>query len=337
MKIIKEIVRRVKNYEFHIPFDGKPTNIVERGKSVKPNTLLFVKEYKKAIETYNLVTELRCPLKEVREYVTRINGEYVTTGEILAERMVSGGLSVRKVLATRDGVLSFERLALGFLDILSEHQKEEVYSDMFGKVEDIDMATGVTINADALAIPCIYSNSKEKITGKFTVLGDASSVYSQKDLKEDYIGEIVYVGRFAYQDLITKILSLGAKAVVTFAANWEDLSDIPGRVYVVSGFGNIPYHEKYAKFFLSQKGLNVVYDANRLLWPDLGRYLLEENEELVSGNIKINNLVRVLGNDNLNRIGRVVDGSNGDGYYTVDFGDQQRGLFSEELLQPVKI
>ena len=337
MKITKEIVKRIKEFKFLIPFDGIPSNIIERGKSVKPNTLLFVKEYKKAIETYNLVLELGAPLARVGEYITRINGEYVTKGEVLAERIVSGGLSIRKVIATKEGILSFERLKLGFLDILDEHQKEEVYSDMFGRVEDVDMSSGLTISTNALAIPCIYSNSKDDISGKFEVLGDGSSIYSQKDLKEDYLGEIVYVGRFAYPDLITKVLSKGAKAVVTFAMNWQDLENILGRVYVVSGFGNIPYHEKYAKFFSSMKGLNATYFDNQLLWPDLGQYLLEDNSELVIGNIKINDLVRVLGNDNLNRNGKVVDSSNGDGYYTIDFGSNQRGLFVEELLQPVKI
>lgn len=337
MKVINEIVKREKDFNFLIPFDGRAYDVIQKGSGLKRGDLIFKREYKKILQTYNLVEELGIKAQDGAEYVSRLDGEYVTKGEILAERIVRAGLAIRKIISTHEGVISLDRLSHGFIDLLSEHVNEDVVADMSGEVIEVKHESGVLVSTNAFVTKYLLGKIDKKIFGRFDVLGDGTSVYTQRDLKEEYSGKIVYLGRFAYLDLIEEVHRRGAKAVVVFAMDYEDFKNTSAPIIVVGGFGNVNYDFRIAKLFSSMNEVQTFIDGKNLAWPDVGQYLLPDLKLKIKETVGINDLVRVLDIENMGKIGRVVDASNQDGYLTISLENGDRLLLHADSLEIIHI
>ncbi|HVX92489.1 MAG TPA: hypothetical protein VHA74_00035 [Candidatus Dojkabacteria bacterium] len=286
MKKIFKVINKVENYDFTIPLDGSLNLHVKKGDSITPRKPIMTKEYKKVLSSFYIPKELGSNIKESADFIVRLNGEYVTKGETLAERLTTGGLSVKRIVANNEGILSLSRIDSGFIDILGENTVEEVHTQFYGKVVDIDVNTGIVVQANALSLEGIGNaksletnsgKSQNHIRGEFTLIKNGDSIYTVKDLEESYEGKIVYAGKFVYPELINQLYLRGAMHVVVYSMNYMDYSDLKVPVTLLGGFGNLGLSDLYTNVLEGFKGLICVVDysndTSKVVFPDNGQHL----------------------------------------------------------------
>lgn len=335
MRIIRPIVRRIEEHDFNIQLLGHVAINVKRGDKVRVGDPLYKREYKKILESYTVQKELGVAPTEAYKYLVRLDGEYVTKGEILAERLANGGLVVKKIYATTDGLLSFDRLNKGYIDILSEFENEEVSSNLSGTVIDFDHQRHISIRSKAFAMDTISSWNGEDIDGSLVMVKTGDSVYTVNDLEESYNEKIVFAGRFAYPDLIAQIIKRGAKGVVVWSMNYKDYESVKNHAVVMGGFGQIPFDYTISHAISSMNGSHVMISDSSIVIADAGQYLLHDNFTTIKAHLKVNDHVKVIDNDNFGLVGKIVDTTNDDGYYTVAITNGDRLLIAESFLTPI--
>jgi hypothetical protein len=345
MKRLGKIVQRVSKYSLPIPFRGKVEVKLDKGQTVKPGDLLFTRSLKKIKRSYYLPKELGVAVNKAEDHVARLNGEYVTAGEILAERLAGGGLIVRKIHAGEDGIMSLQRLNKGYIDILAESETMEVYSDFRGTVEKIDMGHGMYVNTSIwmMRTTALMKSSKDEFdsvyAGKFEQIGDGSSIYVAKDLKESYSGKIVFAGRFVYPDLVRELYNRGAELVIAYAMDYDDYVLLADPVILLGGFGNLAFDSYWQKSISAMFGSFCVVDVVKgaVMWADNGQFMNQnphEVESLVVPVLKNGMDVMCMDVDEVNRVGKVIEITD-DGFLTVEFTDGQRKLLSSDVLIPI--
>ena len=253
----------VKDKLLLIPLRGEWNIFVKEGDSIQSGDLLFETLDRKVIQSFYLPQELGIKAKNAADYVCRVDGEFVMPNEILAERVVAGGLSIKTLYSDKEGIIDYSRLNQGFIDILSEGKREKEFALFDGVVDKIDKKLGIYIKTDVLETRKFYFSEFEKnvkfldidaLSGKLSFVGDGSSVYSVKNLKESYDGEIVWAGRFVYPSLASAILERGAVAVLAYAMDYEDFKKIDFPLVITGGFGHLPMSSLYLHFWKSLHG-----------------------------------------------------------------------------------
>jgi hypothetical protein len=345
MKRLGKIIQRASSYSLPIPFRGKVDVSLDKGQLVKPGDLLFKRSLKKIKRSYYLPKELGVTADRADDHVARLNGEYVTAGEILAERLAGGGLIVRKVHASVDGIISLQRLNKGYIDILAESETLEVTSDFRGTVEKIDMGQGmyVTTSIWMMRTTALMKPSKDEFdsiyAGKFEQIGDGSSIYVVKDLKDSYEGKIVFAGRFVYPDLVRELYNRGAELVVAYAMDYDDYMLLADPVILLGGFGNLGYDSYWQKSISAMFGSFCVVDIAKgaVMWADTGQFMNQnpyEAESIVVPVLKSGMDVMCMDVEDTNRVGKIAEMTD-EGFVTVEFADGQRKLLSQDVLVPI--
>lgn len=334
MKIIKPLVERKSDYIFNIPIEGKADLKIKIGDTVKFGDVLFKKEYKRALETYNVIKELEIYKEDPKEFMVRLNGEFVTTGEILAERLVRGGLVVKKIFATVDGILSYERIDEGYVDILSEHISEDVVSTISGRVMDINLSKQVSIKSSAFYLKSITEQT-QKIEGTFVTLGKGDSVYTSRDLEDTYEGCIVFAGRFVFTKLLEEIFKKGAKLIVVWSMEYMDYEQFKDKVVVLGGFGQIPFDYSISNILNSFNNSYVSIENKEVIFPDRAQIILREKLRIIESALEVNNIVKIVDVDNYTSLAKVVDVSSDDRYVTIQNNLGDRVLYPIETLIPI--
>lgn len=349
MQQLHRLIYRHTNYPLLIPFEGKVDVKVKKGENITPGMPLLSNSMKRFLSSYYIPSELGVKVEDSADYIVRLNGEYVLTGEILAERMVAGGFSMKRLYSVSDGILSLSRIKNGFVDILSENQEEEYKADFYGKVIDIDYGSGLSINTMVWEMPTLTDNYHEKPNeyknvriGKFEILGDASSVYVKKDLKDSYSGKIVFAGRFASPDILKEIYARGAQYVFVYSMDYNDFVNLNFSVGIIGGFGSIPYPREYIKIFRSMKDnfTSIDLQKNTIIWPDHGKYLYSNPNEPSSQyvhSLKPGMFIRTTDVENYRAVGRVLDTDDKGGMATVELEDGKRLLLREDTLVPLHL
>lgn len=319
VNLIHKSAKLKREVKFSLPFDGIAKPNVKIGQRFVSGEKLFTIENRKITESHFMPKELGVQINEIIDYVCRINGEFVSPGEIIAERIMSGGLSAKRILTASEGIVDFSRMKLGYLDILSEVHEGDYTSNFAGQIFDIDLNRGLKILTDIWEIPLLSVNSYDHISyhncfnqvfGSFDVLGDGNGVYTSRDLKEDYSGKIVFAGRFLYPDLAHALYDKGCKYIVTGSMNYDDFSDLNLPVAILNGFGNI-HMDKFLLFMLKEMSSNSVFiDSGRLSMNIISASEISKN--IISSNsyynsaIKVNDVVKSFDSDSYGLIGRVV-------------------------------
>ncbi len=286
MKKILNVVNKIENYHFTIPLDGSLNLHVKKGDSITPRKAIMTKEYKKVLSSFYVPKELGSDIKTASDYIVRLNGEYVTKGETLAERLTAGGLSVKRIVSNNEGILSLSRIEAGFIDILGENSVEEVYAQFYGKVADIDVSTGVVVQANALSVEGLSNakalennnpENKKHVRGELIFIKEGDSIYTAKDLEDSYEGKIVYAGKFVYPELINQLYLKGALHVIAYSMNYVEYSELKVPITILGGFGNLGLSEIYTKVLSNFKNLICVVDysdeISKIVFPDNGQYL----------------------------------------------------------------
>lgn len=256
---------------FTIPFPGESTSYVSVGDEITYGQKLFEVRRKRILSSYFLPDLLNIKPNKADEYIGRIEGEYVEEGDLLAEKLTAAGMLGKRVVATVDGVIGMDRISLGYLDILGEEEVFTVNSSVKGRVAGITLNSHMVVESEVGRIDYRYGNSLSNaidiedgyIVGEFTLVEDGRSVYTEKSLKQSYDGEVVYAGRFVYASLVNELLRRGARCVVTYAVDYDELANIDAPLVVLGGFGQLPVNKDMQALLQGSVGHLVKIDINR--------------------------------------------------------------------------
>lgn len=347
MKRIEHIAKRKTKYDFHIPFEDGVEILVTVGDSIKPGSKLFKRVISRVNTSYFLPRDLGIRIEKGLDYLTRLSGEYVEKGDVLAERLINGGLALKKIVALNDGVISTKRIKDGYLDILAEKEEELITSDIHGVVSSVDISTGLTIETDVWSMDFLsrefHKHSKgfgRYKAGEFVLVGNGESVYVEKDLDSSYVGKIVFAGRFTYPELVVDLYERGAELVITYAMEFDDVRELDLPIIVLGGFGQLGFGKEIVEFINSMKGklVSVDFEKKNVCWGDSGSYLSTQRDErkyIFEHKFVEGDTARILDVEHYGVICTIKDIENE--YVTVVLRDKSRLLLHYDLLTPVVV
>lgn len=337
MKVRDRIFEQYKEYEFTVPLNDSVKLFVKEGEDISFGDKLFTRGENATKESLYIPRELGCSVEKSSGYIVSLSGEFVQKGDIIAEKVSKNGLTIKRVEAGCSGVVSTKRLSDGYIDILGEQSNVEVKSNFTGKVISSDAVRGLRICAettamDLRAVSKDFFNAKrenESISGEFILIGDGTSVYTLKDLEDDYKGKIVFAGRFVYEDVIKKIFELGAVCVLVYAMDYKLFRSINLPVGVIGGFGNINFPVEIRKGIADMSRCFVVADGEekQLFFVKKGNMPLHlsENQDDDFVDMYIGEKVMSYNPQSYGRIGKVIAFDKETSYLTVEF---QKGINS---------
>ncbi len=243
MNIIHSSIKYSGGKKILIPFGGKVKSCIKLGETFEKGVELFNVEGRKLRGSYYLVDELGIKPEKTLDFVTRIEGEYITKNDVIAEKTVSGGFMSKIVHSEHEGIINLSRSHLGYINILSELGTKSFVSTFNGVVRDIDFSKGVFVETDVCELPLFFLNDKieENVFGELEVLTDAESIPSARKMQESFEGKIVFAGRFLYPELATELFKRGCEFVLVGSMNYDDLENLDVPVGLLTGFGNIQF------------------------------------------------------------------------------------------------
>jgi len=275
---------------------------------------LFEVEKRKRLTSYSLPEDLGTSAKGSRDYVSRIEGEYLSKDDVVAERLVSGGLVSKRILSDYDGIVSLKNIDLGYVDILSELGVERQVASFNGIVKNRDIGRGLGVETDVCNIPLFYSNAsseKENYWGSFEIIADTESLPASRNMPDSLEGKIVFAGRFLYPELAKELFKRGAKFILVGSMNYDDLKTLDIPVGILTGFGNMFFDSIILDFFRQLNGsqVSILPTLGIVQFPvglnDRISQLFEQN--YYAYNIKKSDIVRSIDLESFGLIGQVLD------------------------------
>ncbi len=325
MLIKARLFEHYSTYNFSIPLKGGERINVKTKENVSPGDLLFTKEENRIKESYFLIEEFNCKLKECSKYIKCIDGSYVEKGEILAQKKTKNGLTVKQVISGNAGIIDLDRLQEGFIDILSEEEKSEVHSQFSGIIKDILPGSYIEIESSVSALDLVGTTLfEEKVFGEVVLLTNDEQVISTVpdiNLKD----KIVWAGPYLPNNLALKLFKKGVKAIITYCMEYEDFKNFKLPIAVIEGFGNIHCSEKFLKEINKIDGNFAIVD------PDENQLFIIKDKQKKTDNQSYF-VKELLGATVISRhsahygyIGTVVQ-VNDLNYVTVDFGKSGKSI-----------
>jgi hypothetical protein len=257
---IHKSIKYVSSRGVFIPFEGKVKSCIKRGEVFGKGQILFEVEKRKLLSSYYLPDDLGINVKDTLDYVNRIEGEYISKDDVLAEKTVSSGLLSKRVLSEHDGIVNLSTADLGYVKILSEIDTHSIVATFGGEVKDVKAGSGIFLETDVCEIPLFYTNSQEdeSVFGTFKLLNDSSSISSTKNIEESFDGSIVFAGRFLYPELAMDLFKKGCKYLLVSSMNYDELKDLDIPIGILTGFGNIYFDTTMMNLFKELNNSQVV-------------------------------------------------------------------------------
>lgn len=266
MIVRRKIFERYEKYQFNIPYKSGDKPLVKMGDKLKKGTKLLRKKGSNIKYSFYLPEQIGGEASKALNFINCIDGEFMNKGDILAQRVVAGGLTVKKLISPTQGVVDLSRIDRGYLDLLGEESELLVKSTFTGAVEELNPVDGINIVSgtyalDILAISdlSLRNTQDSKIIGEFVVLGDGKELLLQSE-EESYKDKIVFVGKYLHPELMFDLFEKGALFVLTYSMEYEDFRRRGLPVGVIGGFGEIYSSNKMVDFIASIKQNFAIVD-----------------------------------------------------------------------------
>jgi hypothetical protein len=271
VNIIHKSIKYVNTEKLLIPFEGKVRSCVKLGDSFEKGDELFKVEGRKIQGSYSLVKDLGIKPEKTLDFVTRIEGEYISKNDVIAEKTVTGGLMAKRVVSEHEGIVNLSKAHLGYVNILSELGIKSCVASFDGVVKDVDFSKGIFVETDVCEMPMFFSNDKldENIFGQLQVFSDAESIPSTRKMESSFEDKIVFVGRFLYSELAVELFRRGCKFILVGSMNYDDFKKVNVPIGILTGFGNIHFDSTRLAFLKELNGFQVSIskDTNLVQFP----------------------------------------------------------------------
>ncbi|MDY0096839.1 MAG: hypothetical protein RBS01_00625 [Candidatus Dojkabacteria bacterium] len=331
MEIRSRIFEKYKDWEFSIPLK-QGDRVMFKGKKIKVGDILLEKSESTLKKSLSVPKVLNCKNEDCEKYVLRMDGEYIEEGELLAQRVSSGGLNMFELFSPVSGVVDLSRIKQGYIDILGEERKSTIMSDFTGTVKGIDPIEGLLINTDVICVDGVVSSkTQERLFGNLEILGDGNTILTEKSLDDDYRGKIVWVGPYLYNRVAIELFERGAIAVLTYAMSYTEFREIGLPIMILGGFGSVHCDSAFLKKFISLRNKFVILDG-------------KQNQLYILSNSDINHkgwFVKQYTNQSVisrssstyGYIGKVLEFDEDSNFALVDFGKRGTSLIHIGLLE----
>jgi hypothetical protein len=346
MNLIHKSIKYVSRKQVQIPFEGTMKSVLKKGDKFTKGTELFSVEKSSLLESYFLPNELGIKVGELQKYIRRIEGEYVSKGDVIAERLVSGGLKSKRVISESEGIVDFSKLNLGYLNIVSETAAQKFESSFKGEIKEVNFGKGITIETDVCQMPFMYANTEiatkyfngfQSTFGEFLVLNDGMSVGSTKHLPDSLENKIVFAGRFLYPELAVELFRRGCKFVLVGSMDFNDLNNLELPVGVMTGFGNMYVDSTVLFAFKQLEGFQVSVSTEL----GLVQFLVGLNDKISQlfqqeyyvESIKKGNIVRSKEVESYGLVGEVISIEDDGNYALVAMQEGSQVLIDMENLE----
>lgn len=323
--------RLLENYEeytFKIPVSSRDKVLVKGGDRVEEGTEIFLRKGNYVRHSFFLPDQLNCSIQNIPDCIACIDGELIGEGDILAEKVVSGGLTVKRLIAPSSGIVDLTRARHGYIDILGEEQESLVKSTFNADIVDVNPLDGITFKTSALALDLISISNTQSIT----LAGEFKTINTGKDVKlkgEDtsYEDKIVFVGKHLHHGLLKDLFEKGAKFVLTYSMDYQDYRNQGLPIGIIGGFGEIFSGEKFLQELSALEGCYAIVD-----FEECQVFFLKDTKKLgKKESVFVKNLVgskivsRASGSYGMN--GEIVE-VEGSGYATVEWENGGRSIVS---------
>lgn len=343
MIVRRKIFEKYKDYHFSIPYQSGDKVSVKVGESIKKGEEILVKRGSHITHSFYLPEEIDIQIGKLKEYVNCIDGELVEKGDVLVERVMSGGLSVKKVVSPVQGVVDLSRLKSGYLDILGEEEENPVKSSFEGLVEAIDPIEGINIVSDSYALDLLSisdantrGKKERRIVGEFTVIGNGMDLVLRAD-DDSYRDKIVFTGKYLHPELLYDLFQKGALFVLTYSMDYIDFRKQGLPVGVVGGFGEIYSSKEITKLISSMDKTFVVvdYDESQMFFVTDSKTYTTKEDLFVKTTVGSTVISRALSNYGM--LGKVVGVEEEGTYISVEWEGGQRTIISIGSVEFVSI
>ena len=334
MIVRHKIFEKYEEYRFNIPYKSGDKVLVSKGDKVKEGMELIVRNGSSIKYSFYLPDQINAEIPKLLEYINCIDGEFVNKGDILAEKVVKGGLNIKKVVSPAQGVVDLSRLKSGYLDLLGEENELITKCTFNGVIEGVNPMDGINILSSSYALDLLaISDStlrkerEKKIVGEFIVIGEGKDLVLQAD-GTNYQDKVVFVGKYLHTELLHDLFEKGALFVLTYSMDYEDFRKQGLPVGVIGGFGEIYSSKNITSLLASmnEKFVVVDYDESQIFFiTDDNVYKAKDNIFVKSA---VGSMVISRSLSNYGMVGKVLEMEEDTLYATVEWEGGQNSIIS---------
>lgn len=322
------LLEKYDEYTFKAPVSGRDKVLVKAGEKVVEGTEMFFRKGNYVRHSFYLPDQLSCNISNLPDCVTCIDGELINEGDVLAEKIAAGGLTVKRLVSPSSGIVDLARIRHGYIDILGEEQESLFKSTFDAEIIDVNPLDGITFKTSALALDLISISNTQNIT----LAGEFKTINTGKDVKlkgddASYQDKIVFVGKHLHQGLLKDLFEKGAKFVLTYSMDYQDYRNQGLPIGIVGGFGEIYSGEKLLKTLADLEGCYTVVDfqESQIFFLKDTKKGGEKESVFVKNLIGSKMISHASGSYGMN--GEIV-GVEGNGYATIEWENGGRGIVS---------
>lgn len=345
MIIKHKILEKYNNYTFALPYGAEDQLLVSKNTNIRVGTELLRKRTNVIMQSFYIPEQIGGSKEDSYKYITCIDGELVTKGTVLAERLIAGGLNVKKLISPIDGVIDLDRIGSGYLDILGEENIAVVKSSFTGKVIDTNPFEGIKINTSAEAcdiklISDTYAGKNEKLNkkvfGEFVFLGNGKELLLKAE-DIDYHDKIVFVGKYLHTSLLYDLFEKGASFVLTYSMDYRDFRKQGLPIGILGGFGEIFYSESILNTLDGLRGTFAIVDYKESQIFFLNNHNSKKSKDSIFIDSLENATVRSLSLANYSMIGTVIGLADDPSFINVRWENGLAGIINIANVEFVSI
>jgi len=209
IKYIKDSI-----FKYELPLKTKLN--FNAGESIKKDDIIGVTRDFEVLQTFNLVEMLKVKPQEVKKYLKVFDKEYISEGDILAERSVMGGLGKYEAISEFDGFVDLSEIKKGTLKILGEIKESVIRASANATIDTVIHGECIEVKSNVLSFSLNSSFGKGEYMGEF--------IYIPKEGNVEELGvmdKVVLVNDVLDKEKYLKISEFSPKAIICTVVSGE--------------------------------------------------------------------------------------------------------------------
>ncbi len=202
IKYIKDSI-----FKYELPLKTKLN--FNAGESIKKDDIIGVTRDFEVLQTFNLVEMLKVKPQEVKKYLKVFDKEYISEGDILAERSVMGGLGKYEAISEYDGFVDLSEIKKGTIKILGEIKESVIRASANATIDTVIHGECIEVKSNVLSISLNSSFGKGEYMGEFIYVPKEGNI---EEL--DIMDKVVLVNDVLDKEKYLKISEFSPKAII---------------------------------------------------------------------------------------------------------------------------
>jgi len=311
-----------------LPIPGTVT--VKQGERVKADSIVAWTELPGKVHSVNVANLLGIAPDEVREYLTRKEGEPVRKDDVIAENRPFIKFLRTEVRSPIEGTVDTVSTVTGQVLLREPPRRLELLAYIDGVVVEAHPQQGVTLETSCTLVQGIFGVGGETWGEIHVAVAAPDEILAPDKLTTDMKGKIVVAGSFLGADTLARAREVGAAAVIVGGIHDKDLRALLGydlgvaitgterigiTVVLTEGFGSIPMAAKTFALLSRHQGQQAsVSGATQIragvirpeiIIPSAGASGEAGAAEAERGGIGIGDQVRIIRDPLFGKIGQV--------------------------------